>query len=405
VYKIATPGSPEKVVNGGCHATRDEALAQQRALYAKEPAAAAALREDQAMPEQFIVPIENKALTDAGDGGISGLASVYGNVDLQDDEMQRGAADRSIAHHKTARAKMPLLDWHGESLSRLIGSVKELKSVPEGVWFDAAFSGTPEAQRARQLAREGHLSGVSIGYLPVRSSYKTVGGRPIRMLHEVKLLEISLTPVPANPLAQVASVKAAAKPYGDVPYADPGYLDADGNQASKSGKPGVKRYPLDEKHVMAAWTYINHADNAAQYTAEQLSAIKSRIRSAMAKFGHQVSEAASLGLRESLAVIIEIPSLAARKAAAAVLLDEYLPPEDQPEDDDDAAPADEPEPAADGPAPDPPEGTLGTPDGPTPREYATMIANRGIADGSPASLDALEARIRQNLENLEKVHE
>src|SRR5215469_16824457 len=30
-------------------------------------------------------------------------------------------------------------------------------------------------------------------------------------------------------------------PYGDVPYGDPGYLDANGNQASKSGKPGVKR--------------------------------------------------------------------------------------------------------------------------------------------------------------------
>src|SRR6266516_4406402 len=100
VYKIATPGSPEKVVNGGCHATRDQALAQQRALYAKEPAAAAALREDQAMPEQFIVPIEQKTVTDAGHGTISGLASVYGNVDLQGDIVERGAADRSIARHR-----------------------------------------------------------------------------------------------------------------------------------------------------------------------------------------------------------------------------------------------------------------------------------------------------------------
>ena len=51
------------------------------------------------------------------------------------------------------------------------------------------------------------------------------------------------------------------------PYADPGYLDADGNQASKSGKPGVKRYPLSADKVMAAWGYINHAKNADQYTA------------------------------------------------------------------------------------------------------------------------------------------
>jgi phage head maturation protease len=86
--------------------------------------------------------------------------------------------------------------------------------------------------------------------------------------------------------AAMADTKA---PYGDVPYGDPGYLDADGNQASKSGKPGVKRYPLSPDKVMAAWSYINQEKNAGQYTAEQLSAIKGRIRSAMGKHGHDVS--------------------------------------------------------------------------------------------------------------------
>ena len=79
-------------------------------------------------------------------------------------------------------------------------------------------------------------------------------------------------------------------PYGDVSYADPGYLDADGNQASKSGKPGVKRYPLSPDKVMAAWSYINQSKNAGQYTAEQLSSIKGKIKSAMAKHGHEVSD-------------------------------------------------------------------------------------------------------------------
>ena len=85
----------------------------------------------------------------------------------------------------------------------------------------------------------------------------------------------------------------AKKPYGDVSYGDPGYLDADGNQASKSGKPGVKRYPLSADKVTAAWSYINQAKNAGQYTPEQLKAIKGRVKAAMAKHGHQVSEANS----------------------------------------------------------------------------------------------------------------
>jgi uncharacterized protein len=89
----------------------------------------------------------------------------------------------------------------------------------------------------------------------------------------------------------------AKAPYGDVPYGDPGYLDADGNQASKSGKPGVKRYPLTADKVMAAWTYINQKDNAGQYTAEQLSAIKGRIRSAMKQHGHDVADSADSGGR------------------------------------------------------------------------------------------------------------
>jgi HK97 family phage prohead protease len=85
------------------------------------------------------------------------------------------------------------------------------------------------------------------------------------------------------------------KPYGDVTYGDPGYLDADGNQASKSGKPGVKRYPLTADKVVAAWSYINQEKNAGQYTPAQLSAIKGRIKAAMTKFGHKVSEDNSSG--------------------------------------------------------------------------------------------------------------
>jgi HK97 family phage prohead protease len=85
--------------------------------------------------------------------------------------------------------------------------------------------------------------------------------------------------------------RAGAKaPYGDVPYADPGYLDADGNQAGKSGKPGVKRYPLSADKVMAAWTYISQKANAGQYTPEQLQSIKGKIKAAMAKHGHMVAD-------------------------------------------------------------------------------------------------------------------
>ena len=69
-------------------------------------------------------------------------------------------------------------------------------------------------------------------------------------------------------------------PYGHVVYAD------DGMQAD-----GKKRYPLDtDEHVMAAWGYISKAKNAAKYTAAQLAKVKGKIKAAMKKHGHDVSD-------------------------------------------------------------------------------------------------------------------
>jgi uncharacterized protein DUF6582 len=72
---------------------------------------------------------------------------------------------------------------------------------------------------------------------------------------------------------------AASQPYGDVKYADPGYRD---NQ---------KRYPIDTpEHIRAAWAYINQADNAKFYNANQLAQIKQRIKAAAAKAGIEIAD-------------------------------------------------------------------------------------------------------------------
>lgn len=57
------------------------------------------------------------------------------------------------------------------------------------------------------------------------------------------------------------------KPYGNVEYADPG-LQSDGK----------KRYPIDsEKHIRAAWNYINKPKNAKKYSAADLDKVKAKI--------------------------------------------------------------------------------------------------------------------------------
>jgi hypothetical protein len=68
--------------------------------------------------------------------------------------------------------------------------------------------------------------------------------------------------------------KEGLREYGDVQFADP----------------VNHKYPIDTaEHVRAAWSYINHKDNAAKYDAADVKAIKERIRKAAGKHGVEIS--------------------------------------------------------------------------------------------------------------------
>ena len=70
------------------------------------------------------------------------------------------------------------------------------------------------------------------------------------------------------------SPKEGKHKYGDVKFAD------DKN----------KKYPIDTaEHIRAAWSYINHADNAAKYDQNDVKTIKSRIKRAAKQHGIEIS--------------------------------------------------------------------------------------------------------------------
>jgi hypothetical protein len=63
--------------------------------------------------------------------------------------------------------------------------------------------------------------------------------------------------------------------YGDVKFADE----------------TNKKYPIDTtEHVRAAWSYINHPDNAAKYDKSEVKTIKGRIKRAAKKHGVEISD-------------------------------------------------------------------------------------------------------------------
>jgi hypothetical protein len=55
------------------------------------------------------------------------------------------------------------------------------------------------------------------------------------------------------------------------------------------GDPVNKKYPVDTpEHVRAAWSYINHADNAAKYKKDEVETIKGHIKRAAKKHGVEI---------------------------------------------------------------------------------------------------------------------
>lgn len=78
-----------------------------------------------------------------------------------------------------------------------------------GLFLRAAFHSTPEAQKARTVLQERLASGksakTSIGYSVLKDEQTDEG----RLLKEIKLHEVSIVNVPANPLANILASKAA----------------------------------------------------------------------------------------------------------------------------------------------------------------------------------------------------
>ena len=64
--------------------------------------------------------------------------------------------------------------------------------------------------------------------------------------------------------------------YGDVKFADP----------------VNNKYPIDTPaHIRAAWSYVNHKDNAAKYDKGEVAKIKRRIKAAAKRAGVEISSA------------------------------------------------------------------------------------------------------------------
>ncbi|MHB9081960.1 MAG: phage major capsid protein [Pirellulaceae bacterium] len=112
----------------------------------------------------------------------------------------------------TAPASVPLLVDHDRSVRATAGTATNFRVVGDTVEADLSFAtGTSAADEAWQLADQGHLRTVSVGYrvtesrnIPAGRS-ETIDGLeyrgPVRVATKWSLYEVSLVPVPADQAA------------------------------------------------------------------------------------------------------------------------------------------------------------------------------------------------------------
>lgn len=144
-------------------------------------------------------------------GSVSGYASTWiRRADAAGDVVRRGAFRESVERIMRDKKTIPFLFNHQhDNINSYIGRVIELEEDEHGLFFVAEFDDTKEAQRARQLVKDGRITGFSFAYNTLDEGPVTLpDGSRANELRKLELLEISLVMYPANRDTSVIEVKS-----------------------------------------------------------------------------------------------------------------------------------------------------------------------------------------------------
>lgn len=144
--------------------------------------------------------IENlKAMDEEGARVIEGFGSIFNNVDSHSDIVVAGAFAKSIKKRK------PAMLWQHKN-DMPIGVWETVKETPEGLYLKGRILDTQAGNDAYVLAKEGAISGLSIGFSTKQYEIDSKAG--VRKIKEVELYEVSLVTFPSNEKATITNVKS-----------------------------------------------------------------------------------------------------------------------------------------------------------------------------------------------------
>lgn len=146
---------------------------------------------------------------DEAKGIVTGYASVFGNIDSDDDMIIKGAFTKTIQEHGPESAKPRIKHLWQHSSWDIVGVPIVLKEDDKGLYFETQFGKDRFAQDKLQQHIDGLITELSIGYNTIKSENIVDGNDNFqyRKLTEVRLWEYSSVTWGANSLTEIISAK------------------------------------------------------------------------------------------------------------------------------------------------------------------------------------------------------
>lgn len=135
---------------------------------------------------------------------IKGYASVFGNIDSDNDIIEKGAYRKTIQEWGPQGKNRIKLCWQHD-ITDPIGNTSELFEDNKGLAFIAELpKGVPHIDARVKMVQANVIDELSVGIIPLKHNKDNQG---VRHITENKLFEYSLVTIASNDMAKVISAK------------------------------------------------------------------------------------------------------------------------------------------------------------------------------------------------------
>lgn len=178
--------------------------------------------------------VESKA--DGEKGVIEAYVSIFGNIDLVGDVIERGAFAESLAH------KLPKGVW-AHNWDEPIAKTLEAREDEKGLFIRGQFiDGVQRADEAYKLIKGGVIDEFSIGFRVLDDEWREDG---VRVIKKARLYEWSPVLVGANPDTELVNIKSAEQKCEECDNVEKNKPDEKPDEENQEEKPEEN----DEKMV------------------------------------------------------------------------------------------------------------------------------------------------------------